>query len=77
MSARATERELAHARYEEARGVEAAFNSQVIKRRKAWKDNRDPAKCRSLRVRLAEAVAQHEAAKLRVQATWKDWHALQ
>lgn len=76
MTARATARELAKARYAEACAVVDAFDSQVVKRRKAWINADTPDANARARRALTQAVEQRRAAMLARAQAWKVWHAL-
>lgn len=70
----AAEREAKRQAWLEAGHVAAAFAEQVASRRWRWCNAGDARELSKARAELAEAVAQHDAAKAREAALWKAWH---
>lgn len=69
-------RDVARARYDEALRVRDAFNSQVVRRRAAWRGAPDGKAANTARRALAEAVAQQTKAEEDMRGAWKAWHKL-
>jgi len=68
------EREAKRVAWEEAALVSSAFGAQVAKRRQRWINAGDAQACERARRDLAEAVAQHDAARAKERAAWRAWH---
>lgn len=71
-----TPRGLAHVAYDEARRVEEAYSSQVVKRRKKWREAVPGKDADRARRDLAEALQQESRAHVIKLEAWRAWHAL-
>jgi len=68
--------DLAKARYDEARRVEDAYSSVVVKHRGKWRTAPPGPLADRARRALAMATAQLTKATMDKQTAWRAWHAL-
>jgi len=68
--------DVARARWQEAERVKDAYDSQVVKRRGAWRAAVPGKDADKARRRLQDAIVQLSAAGQMERDAWRAWHAL-